>query len=737
MNIQIPIADLQKKSIFVATPMYGGQCMGTYTKSILDMSRVFANYNIPLQFSFLFNESLITRARNYMTAEFLATDNTHLLFIDADIDFNPMDAIALLALDKPIICAPYPKKTVAWENVYDAIKYGLVPNDDRHKMAEFAGDFVFNFIPGTTEINLQEPVQVLESGTGFMLVERSVFQQFAEKFPEYWYTPDHNRSAAFNGTKKIYQYFQAEIDPVSTRYLSEDYWFCVPSRSTVDTEDGPKTIKSIVDSKYTGKVASLSPDGTFEYKPVVGWSVRSNKGDSKKKWVRLNTNSSNNRTYKLYCTDDHKVATVRDIFTANSEVEFVEAGSTTGRYTIRKPQAHDAPLYNADQLQALLGTLLGDASVSKSGQVSVGHCVAQSGYVEYKKNLFGGSEVVWDEQHSGFGQGKLYGRTNLRVNAQTKALRELLHPNNGPKTIANVVDMIDERALAFWYMDDGTRDGNSCAIATYCFDESDHATLVSLFKVKWNIDAIVTNKSMVYRGTKRDYRYIRFNKDGAIKLFNLVAPYTHESHRHKIPDNMPIGTIALNQKSSDIAAALVTSVEYLPNYHSRLYDIEVQDNHNFVTQQTVVHNCQKARAAGSTVWLAPWMQLKHHGSYVYSGSIPAMATVVNERIKRGEKAPATIPQDVKSNPTVSVKAITAEEAKVSVLSYNNFSKKQKAKVVEELAAKFNTPVEELTEILRKNLARLVVENPNGVLEDVVGNIEIDTAAAPTETEPKQ
>ena len=231
MNIQVPVTELQNKSIFVATPMYGGQCFGSYTKSILDLSRVCAGYNIQVQFSFLFNESLITRARNYLVDEFLRSTHTHLMFIDSDIDFNPMDVIALLALDKPIIGGPYPKKCIAWENVYDAVKFGLVPNNDRGKLADFAGDFVFNAVPGTKEIQLDKPVEVLEIGTGFMMVERSVFTKFAEAYPQYWYNPDHNRSAAFDGSRKIFQYFQAEIEPVHGRYLSEDYWFCQKART--------------------------------------------------------------------------------------------------------------------------------------------------------------------------------------------------------------------------------------------------------------------------------------------------------------------------------------------------------------------------------------------------------------------------------------------------------------------------------------------------------------------------
>ena len=230
MDLEVPVTELQKSKLFVATPMYGGQCFGSYTKSILDLSRLCQSYGISCQFSFLFNESLITRARNYLVDEFLRSDHTHLMFIDSDIDFNPKDVLALLAMKKPIIGGPYPKKCIAWENVYDAVRYGMVPNENRHQLANFAGDFVFNAVPGTTEIKLNEPAQVLEIGTGFMLIEREVFTKFAEAYPQYWYNPDHNRSAAFDGSRKIFQYFQAEIEPDRQRYLSEDYWFCQKAR---------------------------------------------------------------------------------------------------------------------------------------------------------------------------------------------------------------------------------------------------------------------------------------------------------------------------------------------------------------------------------------------------------------------------------------------------------------------------------------------------------------------------
>ena len=54
MKIEISIDELRKKKLFLATPMYGGQCAGMYTKSIADLSALCAKYGIPLQLYYLF-----------------------------------------------------------------------------------------------------------------------------------------------------------------------------------------------------------------------------------------------------------------------------------------------------------------------------------------------------------------------------------------------------------------------------------------------------------------------------------------------------------------------------------------------------------------------------------------------------------------------------------------------------------------------------------------------------------
>lgn len=268
MELNIKIEELRKQKLFLAVPMYGGQCAGMFTRSIADLTGLCAKYQIPLQFYFLFNESLITRARNYCADEFMRSDATHLMFIDSDIGFNANDVLAMLGMAAQdekynVLCGPYPKKTISWEKIKMAVDKGIA-DENPNELENYVGDYVFNPKKGSGSIAIGEPCEVLEGGTGFMLIQRKVFEEYNKHYPQMLYKPDHVRTANFDGTREIMAYFDALIDDksqnmvpeieaffkknpdakseevieflrdkrnglagtYSNRYLSEDYMFC-------------------------------------------------------------------------------------------------------------------------------------------------------------------------------------------------------------------------------------------------------------------------------------------------------------------------------------------------------------------------------------------------------------------------------------------------------------------------------------------------------------------------------
>lgn len=229
VKFDVNIEQLRQLKIFLMAPLYGGQNFGAFTKSLMELSAMCASYNIPLKTHFLYNESLVQRARNYCADEFMRSDCEIGIFIDSDIEFQAKDVIIMAHLvannpDYNVLAGVYPKKCIAWEKIKSAVDKGFA-DEDPNVLENFIGDYVFNPL-GDGTIKLSEPAEVYETGTGFMMFTKDTLKRVQEKRPDRFYKPDHIRTANFDGSRDIYAFFHCDIDPETRRYLSEDYWFC-------------------------------------------------------------------------------------------------------------------------------------------------------------------------------------------------------------------------------------------------------------------------------------------------------------------------------------------------------------------------------------------------------------------------------------------------------------------------------------------------------------------------------
>lgn len=219
------VANTTKAHIFVATPMYGGQCTGYFTNSLVSMTNVMRHSNMDMSFSSMFNESLIQRGRNALVHQFLKTKCTHLMFIDADIKFDPNHIPPMVDADVDIICGIYPKKEIDWNKVKDAAVEGV----DAKELAKRTGSLVVNLVDyaGAVTVPVNQPVEIWAGGTGFMLIKREVLEGLADKVGSY-----NNDVTIINGniTERITEYFACSIEPGTERLLSEDYHFCRVAR---------------------------------------------------------------------------------------------------------------------------------------------------------------------------------------------------------------------------------------------------------------------------------------------------------------------------------------------------------------------------------------------------------------------------------------------------------------------------------------------------------------------------
>jgi len=235
-------------SLFLSTPCYGGQCLQKYAESILALQALASKENIQLYIDTIENESLVQRARNVAVGRFMQKSQAeYFMFIDADVHFEPESVIRLVKSGHELSVACYPKKFVDWNQAAEAVKRG----DDRN-MAMLSASLVLNF--GAQKIEVVNGfAPILDGPTGFMLIKRSVFEKMQVRYPELDCVNDH-QNRDFETYNAV---FDCMIDPVTRRYLSEDYAFCrrwqqMGGKIYADTET---TLGHVGNLPFSGKLS--------------------------------------------------------------------------------------------------------------------------------------------------------------------------------------------------------------------------------------------------------------------------------------------------------------------------------------------------------------------------------------------------------------------------------------------------------------------------------------------------
>jgi hypothetical protein len=213
--------DIKNQHLVIATPCYGGQVFQNYFMSVLRF--VFAANQVGLPISFIVRggDSLIPRQRNSIVAEFMASkEYTHLLWIDADIGFEPEQVFRLLMADRKVAGGVYPLKKIVLPDIMPA---GM----DRATFEATYANYPFNPVNGAS-IDQHGFIEVLDLPTGMMMIKREVFDELAEAYPNLRYKPDFMLGLE-SLAEKINDYhfrFYDVMTEENGRYLSGDYAFC-------------------------------------------------------------------------------------------------------------------------------------------------------------------------------------------------------------------------------------------------------------------------------------------------------------------------------------------------------------------------------------------------------------------------------------------------------------------------------------------------------------------------------
>ena len=204
--------------IFVATPMYNGMCHRSYTASLLRLVSIFMNAGVGLCWE-SWEGGGHDVARDTLVHNFMQTEGTHLMFIDGDIGFKAEDILSMMVADKDIIGGLFPRKLIVWEQVAEAVKNG-VPPQELHRHAHVYATYALDGKNITTRDGF-EPFEVAYMGTGFMLIKREVLEGLADKVRKIM-TAAPKSTSDFGHSRNV--------DPDSGFSLSEDYHFCKLAR---------------------------------------------------------------------------------------------------------------------------------------------------------------------------------------------------------------------------------------------------------------------------------------------------------------------------------------------------------------------------------------------------------------------------------------------------------------------------------------------------------------------------
>lgn len=201
--------------------------------------------------------------------------------------------------------------------------------------------------------------------------------------------------------------------------------------------------------------------------------------------------------------------------------------------------------FNKESRNLLIALLLGDGTICSNNVFKLAHCEAQKDYLEWKIKQLNDAGIRNNGIKSyiktrGYNIGVPVVYTQLNVIPFIKVLRKVVYKEK--KVIGNrkLLNRLDARGIAIWYMDDGhiniRKDKSGRPMGFYikiatCEPREEVQVIIDYFKEVWGI-----NFYMFHEGKKDDsYSLCCGTKEG-LKFISLVKPYVSQvpSMMHKI-----------------------------------------------------------------------------------------------------------------------------------------------------------------------------------------------------------
>ena len=283
----------------------------------------------------------------------------------------------------------------------------------------------------------------------------------------------------------------------------------------------------------------------------------------------------------IRCTPEHKILT--------ADNGYVEAGALkNGDLLLCKYEAkckYDsgdiARALNEDQLQVVYGSYFGDGLFHKMALKRYKiqwfhrniHSQSKWNYFQWKLDMFSIQVMRFEDERNA-------------VCIETAAFNldlDLICATYKNEKCAEILQKLDERGLAVWFMDGATvnknksGDGIECVhFRTHYFDYESHATMATMFATKFGIECVIEKCEMGFQLT--------LNEQNSLALMDRIQKYAYYDKLDLQHDDERQEKYIWNNAFEKWGTIPVTSIEKEKNEceHNGVYDIEVEGNHNFV-----------------------------------------------------------------------------------------------------------------------------------------------------------
>jgi hypothetical protein len=329
---------------------------------------------------------------------------------------------------------------------------------------------------------------------------------------------------------------------------------CLSPWTAIVTDKGTVPIKKIVDSDKEFKALSYNTaNNEFEYKQVVG----------------KHNNGSGGVFYKI--NTQYQLTSNLPSYTGNHEV-YVEGNI---KKQVQELTSDDSILlkgykFSKTQEQVLLGTLLGDASIDKVGRLTYAHGLPQEYYGDWKAQVF--SDIIQRKYSREGGYGTECKFYRFYKTIELLKLRDTLYPQGKKIVTYEYLSKLNFLGLAVWYMDDGHRSGSTVTFNTQGFDEESVDTIVKYF----NDNGFIARKLL----DSNKQSIVKFDVKSSVKFLRHIAFYIHYDEKGK--NKQWVASPIKSDGCEALHPVKVVSVDITELLDTTMYDITVEDNHNYV-----------------------------------------------------------------------------------------------------------------------------------------------------------